>query len=171
MLYVIIGIALFIIDQLTKILTVSNFSQFESITVINGVLDFTRYHNTGGPWSFLDEHSWIFIIFTIIIFLGEYLYFRKHPLSHPLSKITCVLINAGAVGNFIDRIFRGYVVDMIKVTFIDYPVFNFADCLIVIGCILMCIYVLFIQKEPEMNAYNTQNIHTEDDSENGKDNN
>ena len=163
MLYIIIGVLLLIADQLTKILTVSKFQEFESITVIDKILDFTRYHNTGGPWSFLDEYSFVFIILTIAIFAGEIIYFRKHPLLHRLSKFSCALINAGAIGNLIDRIFRGYVVDMIKVTFIDYPVFNFADCCIVIGCVLMCFYVIFIQKDS-----NPKTISEKDDLLNGE---
>ena len=149
MLYFIIGIFLLAIDLFTKNLIIADFKLYESITVIDGILDFTRYHNTGGPWSLLDDYSFVFIILTAAILIGELIFFRKYPLTHPISKLSAALINAGAIGNFLDRIFRGYVVDMIKVTFIDYPVFNFADCSIVIGCALMCIYVLFIYKEPD----------------------
>lgn len=166
MLYLIIGAVFLLIDQITKFITVAKFNEFESFTFINGVLDFTRYHNTGGPWSMLDEYSRLFILFTFAIFVVEYFYFKKHPLTHSLSKLCCALINAGAVGNLIDRIFRGYVVDMIKVTFIDYPVFNFADCCIVVGCILMCFYVIFIQKDKsEIKTIDNEESHD------GKDNN
>ena len=64
-----------------------------------------------------------------------------------MAKLSCALINAGAIGNFLDRIFRGYVVDMIELTFIDYPVFNFADCCVVVGAILMCVYVIFVEEK------------------------
>ena len=59
------------------------------------------------------------------------------------------MINAGAIGNLIDRIFRGYVVDMLEVTFINYPVFNFADTFIVIGCVIMCIYIIFMSDKED----------------------
>ena len=59
------------------------------------------------------------------------------------------LLTAGAVGNLIDRIFRGYVVDMIEVTFINYPVFNVADCFVVTGALLLAVYIIFIYKEPK----------------------
>lgn len=162
MLYFILGGLFLIIDQISKFLTESILNPYESVTIVEGVLDFTRHHNTGGPWSMLSDYSYLFIIVTFILLIGEIFFFKKFPLTSPMSKLTCSLINAGAIGNLIDRIFRGYVVDMIRVTFIDYPVFNIADCCIVVGCILMCIYVLFIYKEP---AKKSEFINEESDNE------
>ncbi len=142
-------ILLFAIDQITKYLTVAKLTESESIAVIDGILNFSRVHNTGGPWSMFDNFSIVFIALTFAIFAAEIYYFRKYPLNHVVSKIAAALINGGALGNLADRIFRGYVVDMIDLRFIDYPVFNFADCCIVVGCILMCIYVIFIYKDPK----------------------
>lgn len=149
MYYYILAFLLFAADQVTKYFTVKNLEEFESFTAFEGFLHFTRFHNTGGPWSIFDNLPIFFVIVTIAIFVFEIIYFRKHPLTHPLSKIAAVLINSGALGNLADRMFRGYVVDMIEVKFIDYPVFNFADCCIVIGCLLMCIYVLFVAEQAE----------------------
>ncbi len=164
MFYIFGAILLFIIDQVTKLLTVQSFNLYESVTVIKGVLDFTRHHNTGGPWSLFDSHIEVFVIITFIIFAIEFWYFKKHPMKHNLEKTSVMLINAGAIGNLFDRIFRGYVVDMIEVTFIDYPVFNFADCCIVVGCILLCIYVIFFDKDEK-------NIKiSEKENDDGKDN-
>ncbi len=147
MLYAILILILVLSDQLSKFLTVRYLDEFESVQIINKVLDFTRVHNTGGPWSMLNGTPYIFIIFTILIFAIGAIYLKKHPQKHLLSKISISMIAGGALGNFIDRIFRGYVVDMIDVNFFNYPVFNVADCYIVIGAILMSIYVLFIYKE------------------------
>ena len=147
MFYIFGAVLLFILDQITTLLTVQNFSLYESVTVIKGVLDFTRHHNTGGPWSLFDSHIEVFVIITFVIFLLEFLYFKKRPMKHPLEKISVMLINAGAIGNLFDRIFRGYVVDMIEVTFIEYPVFNFADICVVSGAILFCIYMFFDKSE------------------------
>jgi len=145
MFYFILAFVLLAIDQVTKHLTTIYLSVYESFSFIEGVLSFTHCHNTGGPWSLFDGVPVMFIIATFLIFIIEILYFVKHPLKHGLAKLSCTLINAGAIGNLIDRIFRGYVVDMIEVKFIDYPVFNFADCCIVVGAIIMCIYVIFIE--------------------------
>jgi signal peptidase II len=70
------------------------------------------------------------------------------PQGKVINTSLCLLLS-GALGNMIDRIFLGYVVDMLEVTFIDYPVFNVADCFVVAGAILLCIYILFIYKEPD----------------------
>ncbi len=115
---------------------------------IENILAFTRRHNTGGPWSIFDGNIAVFIVVTFLIIGIATWYIIKHPLKSRMEKISVSLIASGAFGNLIDRIFRGYVVDMLEVKFIDYPVFNFADCCIVAGCILMCIYVVFYYKEP-----------------------
>ncbi len=151
------------IDQLTKYITTIMLSEYESFSFIEGFLAFTHCHNTGGPWSVFDGVPALFIVATFLILFGELLYFRKKPLKHHLAKLSCALINAGAIGNLIDRVFRGYVVDMIEVKFIDYPVFNFADCCVVVGAIIMCVYVIFIEGK------NTQKSNEVDSD--GKDNN
>ncbi|MBR5506697.1 MAG: signal peptidase II [Clostridia bacterium] len=86
MFYIFGAVLLFILDQITKLLTVQNFSLYESVTVIKGVLDFTRHHNTGGPWSLFDSHIEVFVIITFVIFLLEFLYFKKRPMKHPLER-------------------------------------------------------------------------------------
>ena len=151
MLYIVLSVVLFAIDQLTKLATVKVFSEGDSQIIINGILSFSRHHNTGGPWSIFDSFPQIFVIMTILILIAEIFIFKKYPLKHTISKLSCSLINAGAIGNLVDRVFRGYVVDMIDVDFINYPTFNFADCCIVVGCILMCVYVIFIDREQKMN--------------------
>lgn len=155
MLYVILAIILLSIDQLTKHLTVNQLAEFESVPVIESVLSFTRYHNTGGPWSLFDGIPALFVVATFAIFAFEIWYLRKHELRSKTGRIACAMINSGAIGNLIDRIFRGYVVDMIEVKFIDYPIFNFADCCIVVGCVLLCIYVIFYSEDNNHGKHNT----------------
>ncbi len=149
MYYVILISLLFFVDQLSKFFTVNYLEKYESISVIPGLLDFTHVHNTGGPWSMFDSAPYIFIIMTVIILSAGIWYFKKNPPKHSLEKLSVCLIAGGALGNFADRIIRGYVVDMIDVNLFDYPVFNVADCFIVIGAILLCVYILFLDKESE----------------------
>lgn len=151
MLYAILILLFIITDQLSKYFTVRFLDEFESFSVIENILDFTHVHNTGGPWSIFNGNQIFFIIMTVIIFAAGIFYFKKHKPEHMLEKISICMIAGGALGNFIDRIFRGYVVDMIDVNFFNYPVFNIADFYIVVGAVLMCIYVLFIYKEKEQN--------------------
>lgn len=147
MIYYILISLFFISDQITKFFTVKLLNEYESVSIINNFLDFTHVHNTGGPWSIFDNVPFVFIIMTIIIFALGFWYFKKNPPENLLGKISLCLIAGGALGNFADRIIRGYVVDMIDVNLFDYPVFNVADCFVVIGAILMCIYILFFTKE------------------------
>ena len=79
---------------------------------------------------------------TILVFALGIFYLRKNPPKHSLEKISICLIAGGALGNFADRIFRGYVVDFIKVLFIDFPVFNFADILVTCGSFMLIIYLI-----------------------------
>ncbi len=147
MFYLLAISAFFITDQLSKLLTVSFLKEYQSICIIDGLLSFSRVHNTGGPWSMFDDKPAVFIILTIIILAFGFWYFRKNKPKHILEKLSLTMIAGGALGNFADRIFRGFVVDMIDVNLFDYPVFNLADCYIVIGAVLMCIYVIFLDKE------------------------
>lgn len=147
MIYYILIPLFLIADQLTKLATVTFLDKYESVNIIGGFLKFTHVHNTGGPWSIFDGTPYVFIIMTVVIFVLGFWYFKKNPPQNLLGKISLCFIAGGALGNFADRIFRGYVVDMIDVNLFDYPVFNVADCFIVIGAILMCVYILFFTKE------------------------
>ena len=74
--------------------------------------------------------------------------FKAKPKGKTINISLCMLIS-GAVGNMLDRVFKGYVVDMLEFTFIDFPVFNVADSFVVIGAILLAVYIIFIYKEPK----------------------
>lgn len=147
MFYIILISLLVFTDQLSKFITVKYLAEYESFSVINNILDFTHVHNTGGPWSIFDNMPAVFIVMTAIIFVVGFIYLKKNPPKHITEKIAICLIAGGAVGNLADRVFRGFVVDMIDVNFFNYPVFNVADCYIVTGAILMCIYVLFLEEK------------------------
>lgn len=147
MIYYILIPLFFILDQISKFFTVKFLNEYESVSIIKNLLDFTHVHNTGGPWSIFDDAPYMFIIMTIVIFALGFWYFKKNPPENILGKLSLCLIAGGALGNFADRIIRGYVVDMIDVNLFNYPVFNVADCFVVVGAVLMCIYILFFTKE------------------------
>lgn len=138
-----------IIDQITKYFTVKFLKPLGSIEILKGILSFTYVENRGAAFGMFQNARWIFIMLTIIAILVIIVYVLKTKQKNSTLLTSLALILSGAAGNMIDRIFRGYVVDMIEMTFIDYPVFNFADCCVVIGAILFVIYIIFIYKEPQ----------------------
>lgn len=134
-------------DQLTKYLTVANIDLYQKVDMLPGVVGLTYVKNYGAAFSSFQGMQWlfafIFIVFTILV-VWEY---RKR--SMPLTKLEwwCIAaIYGGGVGNMIDRIRLGYVVDMIETRFIEFPVFNVADCFITCGCIALIAHLVLFNK-------------------------
>ena len=131
-----------IADQITKWLTIRFLVSGSSVEIIPRILSLTYVENRGAAFGILAGARWFFIAVTALVVAALIVYgIIKKPVSK-LYKISAPLIIAGAVGNLIDRVFRGFVVDMIEATFIDFPVFNVADCCVVIGSVLFCLYIL-----------------------------
>ena len=135
-------------DQVTKYLTVANIALYEQISVIPGFLGLTYVQNTGAAFSSLEGMRWLFVaVFAVLTVLLFVEYFRK-PMPFSKFERWCIAaIYGGGLGNIIDRIRLGYVVDMIQTEFIRFPVFNVADCFITCGCILMMLSLLFFNKK------------------------
>ena len=135
------------VDQFTKYLTVANISLHTEIPAIPGLFHLTYVQNTGAAFSSFEGQQWLFVlvfaVFTAAIvweFSG-----KRWPFTD-LERWLVVSIYAGGLGNMIDRIRLGFVVDMIEVDFMRFPVFNVADCFITCGCILMMISLIFFNK-------------------------
>ena len=135
-------------DQFTKYLTVANIALYQDVEFIPGLLGFTYVQNTGAAFSSFEGQQWlfaaIFIVFTVALF---YEYFKK-PMGFSKFERWCIAaIYGGGLGNMIDRVRLGYVVDMIETKFMEFPVFNVADCFITCGCILMMAHLVLFNKE------------------------
>ena len=140
--YILLFILIVAFDQLTKYLAVATLSLGEEACVISGILSFNYIQNRGAAFGMLQGGRVFFIILTIVVFVGAVYYIIKmRPVSH-LEKTALCFIAGGAIGNFIDRLFLGYVRDFIRVDFIDFPVFNIADCFVCIGAGLYILYAL-----------------------------
>lgn len=142
--YYIVALLIIGIDQFTKWLVVKNMQFGESITVIENFIYITSHRNKGAAWGILQGQMWLFYIITIavIIFLIYYLY--KYGKNNKLFSFSIALLLAGAIGNFIDRVFRQEVVDFID-TFpfgYNFPIFNVADSSLTIGVILLIITMI-----------------------------
>ena len=154
MYFALFTLLLIIADQITKYFTVSMLKPVGSVEIIKNILNFTYVENRGAAFGILQNARWVFIVLTTIAVAAIIIYLLKEKPKDKTLTCSLSLILAGAIGNMIDRILKGFVVDMIEVTFIDYPVFNFADCCVVIGAILLGIYIIFIYKEPQKEEKN-----------------
>lgn len=138
-----IGIILIltICDQLLKSWVASSIVLGGSKQLIPGIIELTNLRNSGAAWSIFEGQQTFFTIITIIaiIVIGYFIWqYRKNiPMLIGLS-----LIMAGTIGNFIDRLRQGYVVDMFETTFINFPIFNLADMCLTIGVIWLIICIL-----------------------------
>ena len=145
----IFSIFLLIIDQATKTLIVSRFDLYESIPVIPS-FNLTFVVNYGFAFGFLNSPSLNQIIVSVVI-LSIIIYFLYLLIKTQdrVFKICLVLILTGAVGNFLDRIFRGYVVDFIDIYVFNYhwPAFNIADSCISVGFVILIFNILFLNKK------------------------
>lgn len=143
--YAIVAILILIADQGLKYwVTVNIALDTGHVTLIPGVLELTNIHNNGAAFSML-EHAphWIFIIFTLV-FAAIAVFCLRHNVVHgKVGRWSVVLVLAGAVGNCIDRILSGYVVDMFNFLFVRFAVFNLADVFIVVAGITLCLHVIF----------------------------
>lgn len=137
------------LDQISKYWVVNNIGLTDSFVVIPKVIDFVYVKNTGAAFSFLSDTTYGIILLScisVIFCVGVIWFMIKKKPQHKLLTISLALMLSGAIGNVIDRIFKGYVVDFIETTFIKFPVFNIADIAITIGAALVIIYVLFFEK-------------------------
>ena len=154
--YIVLGLAVLVavIDQVLKYLVVNFLDKTNPTEIIPNLFSLTYVENKGAAFGMLADARWIFITFTIIItaFL-IYILFKKR-INNKLFLTSVGLIIGGGIGNLIDRIFLGYVVDYLSISFFP-PVCNFADYCITIGAVLLVIYILFMsdftKKEKSIN--------------------
>ncbi|MBR3791346.1 MAG: signal peptidase II [Clostridia bacterium] len=148
-LWSLIVVLIIAVDQLSKYWVVNNIGMRDSVSVIPKVIDFVYVKNTGAAFSFLSDKNYGIVILSIISVLfsvGVILFMIKYRPKNKLLSVSLALMLSGAIGNVIDRIFRGYVVDFIEMIFIDFPVINIADIAITFGAAMIIIYVLFFDK-------------------------
>lgn len=152
------------IDQLTKILVYNNLRPIGTYPLIEGVFHFTYVKNTGAAFGILKDSRWVFILFSLI-FIAVLLYvLLSKKITHKLFVIASVLVVSGGIGNLIDRIFRGYVIDFLDFRLINFAVFNFADSCITIGTALLFIYFVFFSDKKEGQGDNLGTAKLQDSS-------
>ncbi len=140
------------IDQYTKLLAVQKLKDQEPFDLILGVLQFAYLENRGAAFGIFQNQKWFFILtgsgFLVAIAIALY----KLPLKkkYTLLRICFVLIAAGALGNMIDRIRLNYVIDFIYIIYINFPIFNIADCYVTVATIFFVVLICFYYKEEDL---------------------
>lgn len=135
-------------DQLLKYWTMTHLALGESAPLLPGVLQLTRLHNYGAAWSSLSGKTVVLLVITGVLMAAVAYLLLKKIVRHPLGVTAGLFILGGGLGNMIDRIRLGYVVDMLDISpLFDYPIFNLADCFVVVGAILGAVYYLWFYEK------------------------
>lgn len=132
-----------VIDQLTKYAAVSTVKVNGPKEFLFGLFQFRYVENTGAAFSSFSDNTTVLSVVTVIILIGCFILLMSKKIKSKFMNICLLLVISGGLGNVIDRIRIGYVVDFIEPLFIDFAVFNFADCCITVGAMLMIAYQIY----------------------------
>lgn len=148
MFYAIFAAALVVLDQIVKYLVRANIPLGGSVPFLPYLLNLTYVQNTGAAFSILRQHTWLLTLTSAVVVLAMCLFLLKGFFKNRLGLFSAALVLAGGVGNLIDRVLFGFVTDMFQTTFMEFAVFNVADCCITVGVPLLFLYVwLYVGKD------------------------
>lgn len=136
-----------LLDFFTKKAAVKFLKDGSDIILLDGIFKLSYVENRGAAFGILADKRYVFIVLTVIIVAFLIVWLLKQKNTHFLIKLGASFVISGAIGNFIDRVFLGYVVDFLDFYLINFPVFNVADCFVCVGAFLIVIYYLFFEKE------------------------
>ena len=139
--------AILALDQWVKHWITVNLPLGESMPLLPGFMQLRTVHNFGAAWSSFSGMRWLLVGVTSVIVLAVAYVLVRRIVRHPLGVVACFLILSGGLGNIIDRVRLGYVVDMFDFQFMNYPVFNVADIAVVCGAVLAAVYYLWFYEK------------------------
>ena len=142
--YVLVLLLCVAADQAVKYYVVTHLALYETAPLIPGLVELFYIQNTGGGFSILAGHTWVLTVITAALMAVIAALLVRKTFPHPLGMWTLTVILGGGLGNLIDRVRLGYVVDMFNFQFMNYPVFNVADILVVCGTIGFAAYYLLL---------------------------
>ena len=142
-LFLALGAAGLALDQWLKAYVTANIPLGQAQSLLPGVVELRTVHNYGAAWSSFSGSRWLLVAGTGIIVIFVTVLLVRRVVRHPLGVAACCMVISGGLGNIIDRVRLGDVVGMFKLLFMNYPVFNVADILVVCGAVLGCIYYLW----------------------------
>ena len=144
MLLTIIIFLIVLFDQLSKYLANLHLNGNATFHVIPNIISFHYHENKGAAWGILSDHRWVFMLISSIAIVAilVFLFLTRKDSQSFLFKLSLAFFAGGGIGNMIDRIFLGYVIDFLQFEFIDFPIFNVADSFITIGAALMILNMI-----------------------------
>ena len=151
-------IILIAIDQYTKYLAVLHLKDKPAFSVIDGVFELNYLENRGAAFGILQGKQWFFLLVAAAVVIVVLLFLSRLPFERRyLPLFGCmVLLVSGAVGNVIDRLMRGFVVDFLYFSLIDFPIFNVADCYVVVAACCLILLTGFFYKDEEFDFLNSK---------------
>ena len=145
LLFVLIVIGAVALDQISKLWVLHSLAPIGSYPLIKNVLHFTYVENRGAAFGMLADHRFVFMAVSTLAIVGLFLYVFIVKPKDKMEIVSLSFIIGGGIGNMIDRIFRGFVVDFIDVACINFYVFNIADSFVCVGCGLMILYLILAE--------------------------
>ncbi len=157
MLYFLTFAAILVIDIASKLLMIEWLKPNFSVPIWENVFHLTYVENRGAAFGIFQGGTAFFIVFTVVILALIAYAIKKYGRESNLLSFSLVFIAGGAVGNLIDRIFRGFVVDFFDFCLINFPVFNIADIFVCVGAALMIVFVVFFDGKEKKDCDNNEN--------------
>lgn len=151
-------LALLLLDQYTKILALRFLKDQPAVVILKGVFELQYLENRGAAFGMMQNQRFFFLIITVVVLgIMVYLYSLTPVTRRYLPIRLCmVFLAAGAAGNFIDRLLRGYVVDFFYFSLIDFPIFNVADIYVTVTFFVLVLLIFFYYKEEDLMIYSRQ---------------
>ena len=145
MVWLLIGVIIgsVILDQLTKWLAVVYLKGTAGFALWDGVFEFTYTTNKGAAWGMLDNARWVFMTVSTLAIIGIAIYLFGFCKQNAWVKLSLAFVAGGGIGNMIDRVWLGYVIDFLNFELIDFPVFNVADCFVTVGAFMLIGYLIW----------------------------
>ena len=167
MLYAILAVLLVVLDQASKYAVRANIDLGRSVPFLPYLMDLTYVRNTGAAFSILRQHTWLLTLTSAVVVLVMCRLIVKGFFKNALGRWSAALVLAGGMGNLIDRAVFGFVTDMFRTTFMDFAIFNVADCCVTVGVPLLFLYVLLYVGKEEVRSGPDGETDSEPEKEDG----
>lgn len=157
--YALAGVVLLVFaDQYTKLLAIDRLKGKESFVIFKGIFELQYLENRGMAFGFMQNQRIFFVIMTVIVFFVIAYFYALTPITRrflPL-RLCMIFLTAGAFGNFIDRLLKGYVVDFFYFSLINFPIFNVADIYVTVTFFVLILLIFFYYKEEDLMVYSRE---------------